>query len=148
MKTSDFSTTILVDKSPEEVFHAINNVGGWWSGDIEGRSTKLNDEFTYRYKDIHFSKQRVVEMIPDQKVVWLITDSNLNFTKDAHEWIGTKISFEITEKDGKTELRFSHIGLNPDIECFDACSNAWSSIVHQSLSSLITTGEGQKLVLA
>ncbi len=106
MKTSDFSTTILVDKSPEEVFHAINNVGGWWSGDIEGRSTKLNDEFTYRYKDIHFSKQRVVEMIPDQKVVWLITDSNLNFTKDAHEWIGTKISFEITEKDGKNGTSF------------------------------------------
>jgi hypothetical protein len=148
MKTSDFTTTILVDKSPEEVFRAINNVREWWSGDIEGNSAKLNDEFTYRYKDIHFSKQRVVEMIPGQKVVWLITDSNLNFTKDAHEWTGTKISFEITEKNGKTELRFSHIGLVSQIECFDACSNAWTQIIHQSLSSLITSGEGQKLVLA
>ena len=148
MKTHDFTTTFLVDQSPKEVFNAINKPQNWWPGEIEGSSAKLNDEFTYRYKEIHFSKQRVVEMIPDQKVVWLVTDSNLNFTKDINEWTGTKISFEITEKNGKTELRFSHIGLVPDIECFNDCSGAWTQIIHQSLASLITSGEGRQLVLA
>ncbi len=80
-------------------------------------------------------------------MVWLVTDSRLNYTEDVNEWTGTKISFEITEKDGKTELRFSHIGLVPEIECFDSCSGAWTQLVHQSLASLITSGEGRKLVL-
>jgi hypothetical protein len=148
MKTHDFTTTLRVDQSPKEVFNAVNKPQNWWSGEIEGSSDKLNDEFTYRYKEIHFSKQRVVEMIPDQKVVWLVTESCLNFTEDIKEWTGTKISFEITEKDGKTELRFSHIGLVPEIECFEACSSGWTQLIHQSLASLITSGEGRQLVLA
>ncbi len=148
MTTTDFTTTLLVDQTPEQVFNAVNKPQNWWSGEIEGSSAKLNDEFTYRYKEFHFSRQRVVEMIPDQKVVWLVTDSSINFTKDINEWTGTKISFEITEKDGKTELRFSHIGLVPEIECFNDCSNAWTQLVHQSLASLITSGEGRQLALA
>jgi hypothetical protein len=147
MKTHNFTTTLLVDQSPKEVFNAVNKPQNWWSGEIEGSSAQLNDEFSYRYKDIHFSKQRVVEMIPNQKVVWLVTDSSLNYTEDVNEWTGTKISFEITEKDGKTELRFSHIGLVPEIECFDSCSGAWTQLVRQSLASLITSGQGRKLVL-
>ena len=147
MKTHDFTTTLLVGQSPEVVFSAVNQPQNWWSGEIEGSSAKLNDEFTYRYKEIHFSKQRVVEMIPDRKVVWLITDSSLNYTKDVNEWTGTKISFEITEKDGKTELRFSHIGLVTEIECFDSCSGAWTMLVRQGLFSLITTGKGEEIIL-
>jgi len=87
-------------------------------------------------------------MIPNKKVVWLVTESSLNFTEDVNEWTGTKISFEITDKDGKTELRFSHIGLVPEIECFDSCSIAWNQLIHQSLASLITSGKGLQLVLA
>jgi len=148
MKTHDFTTTLLVDQSPKEVFNAVNSPQNWWSGEIEGSSVKLNDEFTYRYKEIHFSKQRVVEMIPEQKVVWLVTDCCFKYTEDINEWTGTKISFEITEQGGKTELRFSHIGLVPEIECFESCSGAWTQLVHQSLASLITSGEGRQLVLA
>ena len=148
MTTSDFTTTILVDQTPAEVFAAINHPKNWWSGEISGSAEKLNDEFTYRYKDFHFSKQRIVEMIPDKKVVWLVTESLINYVEDKNEWTGTKMSFDITEQDNKTLLRFSHIGLVPQIECFDSCSNSWSQLIRQSLFSLITTGEGQRLVLA
>ncbi len=50
MKTSDFSTTLLVDQTPKEVFDAVNNVRGWWSEEIEGRTDKLNEEFKYHYR--------------------------------------------------------------------------------------------------
>jgi hypothetical protein len=143
MSTSGFTTTILVDESPSTVFNAINNVRGWWQGAIEGDSTKLNDEFTYRMKEFHFSKQKVVEIIPDKKVVWLVTESQLNFIKDKTEWTGTNIIFDITEQDNKTQLRFTHVGLNPDIECYGACSNGWQQLIQQSLFSLITTGKGK-----
>jgi Activator of Hsp90 ATPase homolog 1-like protein len=145
MTTSNFTTTIVVDNSPTEVFNAINNVRGWWQGEIEGSTNKLNDEFSYRMKEFHFSKQKLVEIIPDEKVVWLVTESNLTFIKDMSEWTGTKIYFEISEINNKTQLRFTHIGLVPQIECFGACSNGWEQLIQQSLFSLITTGKGKEV---
>ncbi|MFM6924482.1 MAG: SRPBCC domain-containing protein [Ferruginibacter sp.] len=145
MSNTDFTTTILVDQSPIAVFNAVNNVTGWWQGQIEGSSHKLNDEFTYRMKEFHYSKQKVVECITGKKVVWLVTDSKLSFTKDQSEWTGTTISFEITEQDNKTQLRFTHIGLVPKFECYGDCSNAWEQLVQQSLFSLITTGKGKDI---
>jgi len=148
MATSDFTTTILVDKTPAAVFAAINHPQNWWSGEIKGSAEKLNDEFTYRYKEFHFSKQRIVELIPNKKVVWLVTESIINYVEDQSEWTGTKICFEITAQDKGTLLRFSHQGLVPQIECFDSCSNSWTQLIRESLFSLITTGEGQQLILA
>ena len=78
MTTTNFTTKIVVNQTPKEVFTAINNPRDWWSGEIKGNTEKLNDEFTYRYKELHFSKQRIVEMIPGQKVVWLVTESSIN----------------------------------------------------------------------
>ncbi len=145
MGEKDFTTTILVDQTPTEVFNAINNVRGWWQGEIEGSTNKLNDEFIYRMKEFHFSKQKLVELIPNKKIVWLITDSKLNFTKDKSEWTGTKIIFEVSEQKNKTQLRFTHLGLIPKFECYDACSNAWGLLVQESLLSLITTGKGKQV---
>ncbi len=147
METHDFTTTLLVDQSPNAVFNAVNQPQNWWSGEIEGSSSKLNDEFTYRYKDIHFSKQRVVEMIPDRKVVWQVIDSRLNFVENKDEWTGTEIIFEITPHDNQTQVRFTHCGLIPTGECYNDCSNAWSQLIRQGLFSLITTGKSEEVFL-
>jgi hypothetical protein len=143
MKTSDFSATILVDQTPEEAFNAINNVRGWWTGEpgVEGSTDKLNDEFTYDYTPYHHSKQRITELIPGQKIVWLVTDSSINFVEDKNEWTGTKITFEITKKGDKTEVCFTHLGLTPGNECYDSCSNAWSSYISNSLRNFIAKGK-------
>jgi len=143
MSKQDYTTAFTVEQTPKQAFDAINNVRGWWSGEIEGPTDKLGDEFTYRYKDIHYSKQKLIEVVPDQKVVWLALDSYLNFAEDKTEWNGTKIIFEIARKGGKTEVRFTHQGLVPQIECFENCSSAWSYYINGSLRSLIATGKGQ-----
>jgi hypothetical protein len=158
MQNQNFTTTILVDQSPKEVFDAIMNPRAWWSAEIEGNTNKLNDEFHYHFEDIHRCTIKITELIPDQKVVWLVLDnyfkpgifgdashqSSVNgFANDQSEWKDTKICFEISDKENKTLLRFTHIGLVPEYECFEVCSNGWTHYIRQSLFSLITTGKGQ-----
>lgn len=143
MNNQSFTTTLLVDQTPNEVFNAINNPRGWWSEEIEGSTEKLDDEFNYHYKDVHRARIKLIEVIPDKKVVWLVMNNYFNFTKDKSEWIGTKMIFEISEKDGKTQLLFTHEGLVPQYECYDVCSDGWSNYIRNSLRSLITTGKGE-----
>jgi hypothetical protein len=143
MSNQNFTTTLLVDKIPEEAFNAINNVRGWWSEEIEGITDKLNAEFTYHYEDVHRCKMKIIEFIPTEKIVWLVLDNYFKFTKDKSEWTDTKIIFEISEKDGRTQIQFTHRGLVPAYECYDICRDAWSNYIHNSLRSLITTGKGQ-----
>jgi hypothetical protein len=141
MSNANFTTSFAVDRTPEEVFAAINDVRGWWEGDIEGSTDTLGEEFTYRHQDIHYSKQKITELIPGAKVVWRVVDSRLNFTTDPAEWTDTEITFAISEQDGKTELRFTHVGLVPEFECFDDCSNAWGYYINGSLRSVIAAGQ-------
>ena len=148
MKTANFTTTLVVAKSPAEVFNAICQPQKWWSGEVDGQALKLNDEFSYKFKDFHLSKQRVTALVPGQKVVWDVINSVINYVEDKEEWTGTQIMFEIFEKDGQTNLRFSHLGLVPEVECFGSCSNSWTQLIQQSLFSLISTGKGLQLELA
>jgi hypothetical protein len=96
MNDHSFTTAFTVDRAPKEAFAAVNNVRGWWSGKpgVEGSTNKLGDEFTCRYEDMHYSKQKVVVLIPGKKVTWRVVDAHLNFTKNKAEWKGTEITFE------------------------------------------------------
>ncbi len=143
MDTPDFTTSILVNQSPSEVYNAVNNVRGWWSEEIEGSTNKLNDVFMYHYKDVHISKMKLIEVIPNQKVVWHVFENHFNFTKDNSEWKNTNISFEITKKGNQTELKFTHIGLTSHHECYEICQEAWGNYIQNSLRKLIETGKGE-----
>jgi len=145
MNAHNFTTSFAVYQTPEEVFAAINNVRAWWSGSpgIEGRTDELGDEFTYCHQPYHYSRQQITELTSGRKVAWRVMDSKLSFVDDKAEWTGTEIIFEIARRGEKTEVRFTHIGLTPAIECFDACSESWDSYVKGSLRHLIATGEAQ-----
>lgn len=143
MSESDFTTTLIVDQTPNAAFNAINNVRGWWSEEIEGDTDKLNDEFAYHFEDLHRCKIRLIQVIPDKKVVWLVVENYFKFTTDKTEWIGNKIIFDITEKDGKTQVQFTQTGLVPAYECFEICRNAWTQYIQKSLGDLISKGKGQ-----
>ncbi len=141
-KLKGYTTSIVVDNSPAEVFSAINNVTSWWQGRIKGNTINLHDEFTYQMETFHLSKQRIIESVPGKKVVWLVTDSKINFVADKNEWLNTKIIFDISIEKNKTKLSFTHQGLVPAIECYGGCSGAWEQLIGKSLFSLITTGKG------
>jgi len=143
MTKRDFTLTISVDQAPEEVFDAINDVRGWWSGEIDGDTDQLGAEFVYRYEDLHRSKQKITELVRGKKIVWHVLDAQLSFVEDQSEWKGTDIVFEISKKGGKTEVRFTHVGLNSRYQCYDGCSSAWSTLVSGNLRKRIATGKRQ-----
>ena len=141
--TNDYTTCFIVDQSPEDVFKAITNVRKWWSEDIEGKTDKLGEIFEYHYQDVHFSRFKITELIPNEKIVWKVLDNYFNFTKDKNEWIGNEVIFEISKQENKTKLIFIQKGLVPQYECYEICNNAWNGYVNFSLKSLIETGVGQ-----
>lgn len=153
MNTPDFTTTLVVDQAPEQVFNAVNNVRGWWSENIAGDTDRLDAEFLYNYKDVHTCKMKIVEFDPGKKVVWHVLNNHFNFTEDKSEWVGTKIIFEISGPDShrengksdshRTRLHFTHEGLVPQYECYQVCFDAWTSYIQGSLKNLITTGTGK-----
>ncbi len=131
MSTQNFSYTFTTSKSPEEIFNILMDPKSWWIGlhneIIIGNSGKLNDEFTFSAGNgVHNSVQKLVELIPNEKITWEVVDSNLTFLKTRNEWTGTKISFEILKEEQEIKILFRHEGLTPEFECYNGCSSAWT----------------------
>lgn len=144
MRTDEnYTTSFVVEQSPQEVFAAIVNPRAWWSEDIEGETAKLGAIFYYHYQDIHRGTFQVTELQPGRKVVWHVLQNYFNFIKDPTEWTGTDIVFEIVPTDTGTELRFTHVGLKPSEECYDVCHDSWRFYVGGSLRNLIAQGRGE-----
>lgn len=143
MKNNNFTSTITVDKDEATTFNAIKNFRAWWSEEIEGNTDKLGETFFYHFKDVHLCKVKLIEEIPNKKLVYLVTDNEFNFIKDKTEWINTKLIFDISEENGHTKMMFTHEGLTPQDECFEVCNDAWTSYIQGSLKNLILTGIGK-----
>lgn len=142
MDSKNFSLTLTSRQSPADVFQAVTNVRAWWSGfyseEITGETEKLNDEFTFRAAEgAHHTKQKLVEVIPDKRIVWLVTHSNLNFLEHPEEWLGTRVIFEINKIGKNTQLTFTHEGLTPEVECYRACAPGWTQYLENKLAPMI-----------
>ena len=139
----DLTARITVDATPLEAYEAINDVRSWWSDTIVGDTDVVGSEWYYLVPDIHFSKQVVRELVPGERVVWDFTDGYLDFIADKKEWIGTSGRFDIVEKDGRTEVNFTHEGLASGDECYGVCFDAWTHYITVSLRERIETGAGR-----
>src|SRR5579863_3002472 len=141
--TNDCSAAIEVANAPEAVFKSITaDVAKWWGGkDLVGNSTTINDEFIILHPGTHYSKQKLVEVIPNRKVVWLVTDSHLHWLTNPDEWTNTKMVFEISNKADRTVLHFTHEGLVPEKKCYEKCSGGWNMVIKEWLFTFITKGK-------
>jgi hypothetical protein len=140
----DLTHTITVNATPETAYEAINDVRSWWGADnIVGTTDRLGADWYYLVPDIHYSKQRVAELTPGERVVWEFTDGHLDFIAETGEWIGTTGLFDITTDGDRTRVTFTHQGLSPADECYDVCYDAWRHYITQSLRQRIETGRGR-----
>ncbi len=149
MNDQSYRTTLRVQATPEQAFEAINDVRGWWSQDVDGRTDTVGAEFAYRGNqagaNVHRAQIRVTELVPGQRVVWQVLDNWMSFIDDQAEWKDTRIVFEISPTTEGSEIRFSHLGLVPAYECFDVCFDAWTFFIQSSLRALIATGRGEPM---
>ena len=141
MATADFTTTIVVDQTPEQAFNAITNPRGWWSTDFEGHSEKLNDIFTVRFGET-FITLKVTELVPYKKIGWHVIDGYKHWLKNKKEWHDTTMSWELTTDHDTTQISFTHFGLVPGMECYEGCEKAWDFYLEESLFKLLTEEKG------
>ena len=144
MAEKSFITTVTFEKSPQEIFeHLTRNVVKWWGGkDLKGNTVALNDEFTIHHPGTHFSRQKVVELIPDKKVVWLVTESEFSWLEgNKSEWTNTKMIFELSADGNKTILQFTHEGLVPGLECYERISEGWNIVIKSWLFKFVNTSK-------
>ncbi len=141
METKNYHAAISVKATAEKAFEKINHVKAWWAKNLSGNSQKLNDVFTVRFGET-FVTFKLVEVVQDKKVVWLVTDCHLHWLKDKKEWMNTKIVFELSEQNGSTEIGMTHLGLVPAAECYKDCKKGWDGYIKQSLYKLVTEGKG------
>lgn len=142
MLSESYQATITVLQDPATVYAACRNFRAWWSEDIEGPTDEAGQSFLYHYKDIHISKMKLVEAIPDRRLVYEVLENHFSFVEDQTEWKDTRLIFDIVPEGGATRVTFTHEGLLPRHECFNVCNEAWTNYIQKSLYDLITTGEG------
>lgn len=141
MTDTDYTFTFEVPQEPPDVFGAVLNVRGWWSQRITGDTDRLG-EFVYEVPGVHSARIRVTELVPARRVAWRVLENWFAFAPDVDEWAGSEIVFDIESSGGGSRMTFTHIGLTPELDCFDGCSVAWSRHALHSLSELISTGVG------
>jgi hypothetical protein len=143
MGNNNYTATITVSQPANEAFKNINSVSKWWTENLVGDSENLNGVFTVDFGDKNFVTHQLIEVVPGKKVVWLVTDCHLSWFKDKTEWTNTKMSFEISTENNSTTIHFTHIGLVPEVECYENCVKGWDQYVKGSLLQLINEGKGQ-----
>lgn len=141
MNQQDYNATITVNAPVQEAFKSVESVSKWWTENLEGSTKHFDDVFTVRFGET-FVTFKTIELVPDKKIVWFVTDCNLHWLTNKKEWNGTRLSFELSTGNNLTTVRFTHIGLAPQIECYNDCRKGWDQYIKGSLSKLITEGRG------
>jgi len=141
MDQQNYQSSIAADFTPGEAFEAINHVTEWWARNIEGNTEKLNDVFTVHFGETYVTF-KITESVPNEKVVWHVTDCYLPWLKDKTEWTGTTVVFEILPSADGTQVTMTHIGLVPEVECYNGCEAGWNKYFKGSLLKLLTEHAG------
>lgn len=76
----------------------------------------------------------ITELKPDEKISWLCMESD-------PEWVGTSVSFELREKNGKTTVTLRHSDWGEVTEFYRWCNYNWSFFLY-SLKQYCEEGKG------
>jgi uncharacterized protein YndB with AHSA1/START domain len=133
----DFTSVKTIAARPERVLSALTTpegVAGWW-GTTSGSAAAVGDVL-----EVGFGTTRVVTMdvasLEPGRIEWFVQRA-----PHTPEWDGTTILFELTPAADGTELRFRHVGLTPQFECYEMCHAGWTHYL-ASLAAYAERGVG------
>lgn len=133
--TTNYSHQIEFTTSPKQVFHSLNEgIHNWW-GKTSNSHFKIGGQFTISFENGYWWTFKILEYTPNKELVWKCIDGEPDFNK---EWIGHVLHWQIEKKETKTILNFNHIGLTPELHCFEVCSSTWDMFISQKLKTFLT----------
>ena len=94
----------------------------FWTRQVEGDSAvggKLNFFFG---SPKPAAVMEVAELSPDDRVQWRCVEG-------PPEWVGTTITFDLTESCGETVLLFTHADWREPVEFMHHCSTKWATVL-------------------
>lgn len=94
----------------------------FWTRQVEGDSAvggKLNFFFG---SPKPAAVMEVAELSPDDRVQWRCVEG-------PPEWVGTTITFDLTESGGETVLLFTHADWRELVEFMHHCSTKWATVL-------------------
>src|ERR1700759_4977063 len=136
MKNGNYLISINVNADAQKTFENICRVTAWWAGNIDGNTNNLNDVFTINWGET-FVKFKITTFQPYSYIVCIVTDCNLPWLKNKKEWNDTSVEWSISEENHQTKISMTHIGLTPNIECYEGCEQGWNFFTGKSLLNLI-----------
>ncbi|AWW28758.1 SRPBCC domain-containing protein [Echinicola strongylocentroti] len=109
-------------KAPKEiVYQALisqEGLGKVWTPKLSVRPEvgAINE---FDFDEGYITKMKVLELSENERVLWECVDSD-------EEWIGTKISFELIEKDGITDVVLKHYDWRELTDFYRFCNYHWA----------------------
>lgn len=146
----NYTATVTINTTASQLFNALTQeMPLWWTEMFEGNATEVGSSFTVRFGENVFKTMRVEELVSNVKVVWHVEDSLINIPElnNQKEWIGTTIVWEMEEKGDDVALKLTHVGLGPEIECYEICSSGWQQFI-SSLKAYLETSVGTPFKMA
>ena len=148
---SHYQQSLVVEANHADVYAALTTprgLRGWWTQDCDV-ATEAGGTIHFRFGRNH-KDMRIERLEPGREVRWLCTGAHIAAAqiKRKDEWVGTQLVFRLTpEGEGRTRIDFEHVGLVPDLECYDLCRNGWRYYLG-SLQQFVETGRGTPHELA
>ncbi len=130
-------------KSPAaQVYKALTSLEGlahWWTEEVFGDG-RIGGEIECRFRSktgeiMGKMVMQVQELKAQKDVLWHCIDG-------PDEWVGTDITFQLSEQDSQTIVLFGHRNWQEAIEFTSHCSMKWAVFL-LSLREYVETGKGK-----
>jgi len=133
---------IGIKSSVSQVYKALISPEGlahWWTEEVLGES-QVGGKMVFRFRTK--SGELLGEMV--MEVHELNEDENVRWRclEGPSEWVGTDITFQLSEQDNQTIVLFGHRNWSEAVEATYHCSMKWATFL-LSLREFLETGKGR-----
>lgn len=133
---------IGIHAATEKVYKALSTIEGlsnWWTDETTG-DEKITGKIKFTFRTVTGDVKgemlmEVKELKPQQRVSWQCVEG-------PDEWVGTEITFDLSQQDDQTILMFSHNNWREAVEFTAHCSMKWAVFL-LSLRDYVETGKGK-----